>query len=184
MPDAPVLVVDDCSADATVSWRARPAPACWRCRITWDWEDACRPAIGWRSSWDIEYVIRVDGDGQHDPRDIPKILEALEREDCEMVIGSRFVERVRSALRRVCARAGIVFFRAVLRPILGKAGARSDVRIRGREPHRAGSVFAQLSAGISRDRGAGGAAAPPFPLRRSALPDAAAADRDKAPSPR
>ena len=48
---------------------------------------------GYRLAFELgyEYVIRVDGDGQHDPRDIPKILEALEREDCEMVIGSRFV---------------------------------------------------------------------------------------------
>jgi hypothetical protein len=65
-------------------------------------------------------VIRVDGDGQHDPRDIPKILEALQREGCEMVIGSRFVDGKGPHFGAIRA-AGIVFFRTVLRPILGKA---------------------------------------------------------------
>jgi glycosyltransferase involved in cell wall biosynthesis len=63
-------------------------------------------------------VIRVDGDGQHDPRDIPRILDALEKEGCEMVIGSRFVNGAgdhTSAARGLA----IAFFRAVLRPILG-----------------------------------------------------------------
>jgi hypothetical protein len=62
----------------------------------------------------------VDGDGQHDPRDIPKMLETLERERCEMVIGSRFVDGsgVHSGVLRA---VGIVFFRAVLRPILGRS---------------------------------------------------------------
>ncbi len=48
---------------------------------------------GYRLAFELgyEYVIRVDGDGQHDPRDIPEILAALEREGCEMVIGSRFI---------------------------------------------------------------------------------------------
>jgi hypothetical protein len=73
-------------------------------------------------------VIRVDGDGQHDPRDIPKVLETLQREGCEMVIGSRFVPGLPSGHGDAqanehsgSARAlGIVFFRAILRPILGK----------------------------------------------------------------
>ena len=49
---------------------------------------------GYRLAFELgyEYVIRVDGDGQHDPRDIPEILAALEREECEMVIGSRYIE--------------------------------------------------------------------------------------------
>ena len=37
---------------------------------------------GYRLAFELgyQYVIRVDGDGQHDPRDIPRVLEALERE--------------------------------------------------------------------------------------------------------
>jgi glycosyltransferase involved in cell wall biosynthesis len=67
----------------------------------------------------FEYVIRVDGDGQHDARDIPRILEKLKSSGCEMVIGSRFVVEngIHTSLLRTL---GIAFFGAVLRPILGK----------------------------------------------------------------
>ena len=76
---------------------------------------------GYRLAYELgyDYVIRVDGDGQHDPRYIPKILAALRSENCEMVIGSRFLNGAgeHSGFLRAL---GIVFFRAMLRPILGK----------------------------------------------------------------
>ena len=64
-------------------------------------------------------MIRVDGDGQHDPRDVPRILEKLKSSGCEMVIGSRFVGENGSRAGRVRG-LGIRFFRLVLRPILGQ----------------------------------------------------------------
>jgi glycosyltransferase involved in cell wall biosynthesis len=119
MPGTPVLVVDDCSVDDTVP-NARRAGA----RIlALPHHLGLGGAVqaGYKLAYELgfDYVIRVDGDGQHDPRDIPKILEALEQEGCEMVIGSRFVDgsgEHSGVLRAV----GIVFFRAVLRPILGR----------------------------------------------------------------
>jgi glycosyltransferase involved in cell wall biosynthesis len=119
VPAAQVLVVDDCSDDSTVS-EARQAGA----RVL---ElphhlglGGCVQA-GYRLAFELgfDYVIRVDGDGQHDPRDIPALQQVLEREGCEMVIGSRFLgaAAVRSGFIR---QVGIVFFRAVLRPILGR----------------------------------------------------------------
>jgi glycosyltransferase involved in cell wall biosynthesis len=119
MPGAPVLVVDDCSTDDTVL-AARAAGA----RIlALPHHLGLGGAVqaGYKLAFELgfDYVIRVDGDGQHDPRDIPKILEALEREGCEMVIGSRFVNGDGKHTGMLRA-AGIVFFRAVLRPILGR----------------------------------------------------------------
>ena len=119
MPGAPILVVDDCSTDATVTVArdagARVLPLPHHLGL-----GGCVQA-GYRLAFELgyDYVIRVDGDGQHDPRDIPKILDALEREGCEMVIGSRFAHgagRHTGFLRA----AGIIFFRAVLHPILGR----------------------------------------------------------------
>jgi len=119
LPDTPILVVDDCSEDATLT-TARQAGA----RVlTLPYHlglGGCVQA-GYRLAFELgyDYVIRVDGDGQHDPRDIPAILRALEQEKCEMVIGSRFLDG--SSEHTSAARgAAILFFRAVLRPILGK----------------------------------------------------------------
>ena len=66
-----------------------------------------------------DYVVRVDGDGQHDGGDIPRILEALQRTGAEVVIGSRFVE-ANGARTSIPRSAGILFFRLLLRPILGR----------------------------------------------------------------
>jgi hypothetical protein len=119
LPGAAVLVVDDCSEDGTI-YRARKAGARVLALPYHLGLGGCVQA-GYRLAYQrgFDYVIRVDGDGQHDPRDIPKILEALERERCEMVIGSRFVDGAGEHTSAVRGLA-IVFFRAVLRPILGK----------------------------------------------------------------
>jgi hypothetical protein len=76
---------------------------------------------GYKLAFELGYgfVIRVDGDGQHDPRDIPRVFEALRTSGCQMVIGSRFLdgEGSHTSLSRSL---GIRFFRFVLRPILGR----------------------------------------------------------------
>jgi len=39
-----------------------------------------------------EIIVTIDGDGQHDPREIPMLVRRLEKGDVDIVIGSRFVE--------------------------------------------------------------------------------------------
>ncbi len=148
MPDAPVLVVDDCSADATVQNAERAGARVLSLPHHLGLGGAVQAGYKLAFELDFDYVIRVDGDGQHDPRDIPRMLEALESQECEMVIGSRFVngEGEHSGVLRAAA---IVFFRAILRPILGRVGARPDLGIRGRESHRARGVQPQFPAGVS-----------------------------------
>ena len=119
MPELPILVVDDCSHDGTAQ-RADAAGARVLRLPTHLGLGGCVQA-GYRLAFELgyDYVIRIDGDGQHDPRYIPKILATLQQEECEMVIGSRFVGgggQHTSPARGL----GILFFRSILRPILGK----------------------------------------------------------------
>jgi glycosyltransferase involved in cell wall biosynthesis len=119
MPGTPILVVDDCSEDATrhVAKQAGAdvLPLPYHLGL-----GGCVQA-GYRLAFELgyDYVIRVDGDGQHDPACIPEMLAALQRENCEMVIGSRFLngDGEHTGFLRAL---GIVFFRAILRPILGR----------------------------------------------------------------
>lgn len=119
MPGVPVLVVDDCSRDATRDV-ARMAGAD---VLTLPYHLGLGGCVqsGYRLAWELgfDYVIRVDGDGQHDPRDIPVILEALKTSGCEMVIGSRFANGT-GTYTSLIRSLGIRFFRLVLRPILGR----------------------------------------------------------------
>ena len=36
-----------------------------------------------------DLICFIDADGSHDPADIPRLLEPLQRDECDMVIGSR-----------------------------------------------------------------------------------------------
>jgi len=49
---------------------------------------------GMRYAWEKGYdaVMQFDGDGQHDPAYIAPMLEAMEKEQADIVIGSRFVD--------------------------------------------------------------------------------------------
>jgi glycosyltransferase involved in cell wall biosynthesis len=119
VPGVPVLVIDDCSADDTIS-NARQAGAEVLTLPHHLGLGGCVQA-GYKLAYELgfQYVIRVDGDGQHDPRYIPRIFEKLKSSGCEMVIGSRFVAENGSRTGAVRS-LGIRFFRLVLRPILGK----------------------------------------------------------------
>jgi len=119
VPGVPILVVDDCSNDATRAVAqesgARVLPMPYHLGL-----GGCVQA-GYRLAFELgyDYVIRVDGDGQHDPKYIPDLLRTLQETGCHMVIGSRFQNGngvYTSSVRAI----GIWFFRLVLRPILGK----------------------------------------------------------------
>lgn len=119
MPGTPVLVIDDCSTDGTVAV-ARAAGARVLALPHHLGLGGCVQA-GYKLAYELgyEYVIRVDGDGQHDPQDIPRIFETLRKSGCEMVIGSRFI--MENGSRATPVRSlGIRFFRLILRPVLGR----------------------------------------------------------------
>jgi glycosyltransferase involved in cell wall biosynthesis len=119
MPGVGVLVIDDCSRDGTIAAAsaagAQILPMPHHLGL-----GGCVQA-GYKLAFELgyDYVIRVDGDGQHDPRDIPRIFQRLRSSGCDMVIGSRFAAETGSSTG-VVRWLGIGFFRAVLRPILGK----------------------------------------------------------------
>ncbi len=119
VPGVPVLVIDDCSLDRTKAV-AREAGAQVLPMPHHLGLGGCVQA-GYKLAYELgyQYVIRVDGDGQHDARDIPRVFEKLKRTGCEMVIGSRFVGDNGSRTGAVRS-LGILFFRLVLRPVLGK----------------------------------------------------------------
>lgn len=119
MPGVPVLVIDDSSLDSTVRM-AREAGADVLPLPHHLGLGGCVQA-GYKLAYELgfDYVIRVDGDGQHDPSDIPRIFEKLQTSGCEMVIGSRYVNG--AGMQETGVRGlGIRFFRMVLRPILGR----------------------------------------------------------------
>jgi hypothetical protein len=114
-----VIVCDDCSTDGTPALAAAAGAEVVQlpCHLGLG---GCIQT-GYRLAYEmgIQAVVRIDGDGQHNPLDIPRLLEVLQATGFEMVIGVRpkGADPVSSSLLRAI---GSSFFKLLLRPILGR----------------------------------------------------------------
>lgn len=88
LPVVDVLVVDDGSADQTAAL-ARAAGAT-VARLPYNLGVGGAMRLGYRYGLEHDYdvVIQIDADGQHDPRYVPKLVDALDGAD--LVVGARF----------------------------------------------------------------------------------------------
>jgi len=93
LPDADVLVVDDGSTDATVE-RARAAEAR-VASLPFNQGVGAAQQTGYmyalRSGYDI--CAHLDGDGQHMPTELARLVEEIKADKADMVIGSRYRDR-------------------------------------------------------------------------------------------
>jgi glycosyltransferase involved in cell wall biosynthesis len=114
---ADVLVVDDGSVDDTGS-RARAAGATVvQHPYNLGVGAAIRTAMRFADERGYDVVVQVDGDGQHDPTDAKRLLEAVD-EGYDLVVGSRFGAGYHlSFVRRLTMRflSGVVSRRATVR---------------------------------------------------------------------
>jgi hypothetical protein len=109
-----VVVVDDASTDDT----AAVAEAHGARVLTLPFNVGIGGAVqtGFRYALErgYEIAVRLDGDGQHDAAELPKLLAPLERGEADLVIGSRFVGPDSSYRPPLARRIGIrVFARLV-----------------------------------------------------------------------
>ena len=73
---------------------------------------AVQAAFRYAARNNFDYAVKVDGDGQHPADQIRKLIEALDANNADMVIGSRFLEK-EGFQSTLCRRMGIAFFRLV-----------------------------------------------------------------------
>jgi glycosyltransferase involved in cell wall biosynthesis len=88
LPGADVLVVDDASTDATRAVALAAGARVLSLPIHLGVGGAMRAGYRYALRFGYDAVLQVDGDGQHDPRDAPALLAALDRAD--VVVGARF----------------------------------------------------------------------------------------------
>lgn len=118
--DVELLVVDDSSPDGTaevVSELDDPRVHLLRRPGKQGLGSAYVEGFGWAAAHGYEIVVEMDADLSHDPAEVPRLLEALERAD--VVIGSRYVPGGAiprwGPLRRLLSRAGNAYARWWLR---------------------------------------------------------------------
>ena len=109
-----VVVLDDCSTDDTAA--VAEAHGATVLRLPFNVGIGGAVQTGFRYALEQGYAraVRLDGDGQHDPGELPKLLAPIERGEADLVIGSRFVDANRSYRPPFARRLGIrVFARLV-----------------------------------------------------------------------
>ena len=111
---ATILVIDDDSIDATMELAQNAGARVVRMPYNCGIGATIQTGLTFAMREQFDTVVRVDGDGQHDPRDVPKLLAALGDGRADFVLGSRYIEGdgfQASPSRRV----GILWFCAMLR---------------------------------------------------------------------
>lgn len=121
MPHVPIFVIDDHSTDGTAAVAQQAGACVVRLPVHLGLGGCVQTGYKLALELGFDYVIRVDGDGQHDAADIPRLLQALEASGTDIVIGSRFMgsdsrqQRQTSWPRSI----GIALLRRLLAPITG-----------------------------------------------------------------
>lgn len=88
-----VLVVDDGSVDDTYEIAKKAGVNVVKHVINRGLGAAIKTGLSWAATHDADIAVTFDADGQHDPADIPKIIEPILEKSADLVVGSRFRER-------------------------------------------------------------------------------------------
>ncbi|WP_020618475.1 glycosyltransferase family 2 protein [Paenibacillus daejeonensis] len=119
IPYADVLVINDGSSDATGEEAARGGAAVLHLSCNLGIGGAVQTGYRYAAVHGYKYAAQMDGDGQHDPADFAALLHELQTSGCDMVVGSRFVEKLgfqSTFLRRI----GIEVLSGLLTRLLNK----------------------------------------------------------------
>jgi glycosyltransferase involved in cell wall biosynthesis len=67
----------------------------------------------------FDVAVQVDGDGQHKPSEVPKLVKAVLCDECDVAIGSRFITKT-SYHSTLARRLGIIILSTLIRILTGK----------------------------------------------------------------
>ncbi len=140
---ADVVVVNDCSRDATEHIVSELDCILLSLPVNLGIGGAVQTGLIYAMSNGYDYAVQMDGDGQHPASELPKLINALNTERADVVIGSRFMlkEGFQSSFMR---RVGINYFKKLIRALtdLNITDATSGYRLFGRKAiELAGSYY-------------------------------------------
>jgi glycosyltransferase involved in cell wall biosynthesis len=118
-PEFDVLVVDDGSHDGTSAVaKGRGVPVV-RHAVNLGVGGALQTGFRWAVDHGYDIGVQLDADGQHDPADLRTLLAPVIAGECDVSIGSRYVQQ--TAYRApVARRFGMLLFSGVVRLALGQ----------------------------------------------------------------
>ena len=119
-PNLDVVVVDDGSPDGTSAAARTAGATVVRLPFNLGIGGAVQTGFKYALTHGYELAVRLDGDGQHDPTELPKLIEPVLAGKADIVVGSRFANG-RDAYRPPFARrVGIGLFAGVVSMLVGQ----------------------------------------------------------------
>jgi len=91
-PFADILVINDCSKDNTKEIVDANGVKCITNVFNMRYAMAVQTGIKYAYKNDYDYVIQFDADGQHIAKEAIKLLNAMKKDDSDIVIGSRYLK--------------------------------------------------------------------------------------------
>lgn len=86
-----ILVVDDGSRDQTAAEAGAAGARVIRHETNLGKGAALKTGLRCAVALGAEYFLFLDGDGQHDPSDIPAFSDAMNGSDCDLIVGNRML---------------------------------------------------------------------------------------------
>lgn len=117
-PDFDYVIVNDCSGDDTRKICVEHGFYYIDLPINQGIGGAVQTGYLYAYENDYDVAVQVDGDGQHDPSFLEQMADTLKKEQADMVIGSRFIER-KGFQSSVTRRIGIRYFTCLIRLLTG-----------------------------------------------------------------
>jgi len=113
-----LIIINDCSKDNTVELIKETSHV--SLPINLGIGGAVQTGLIYADRKEYEYAVKLDGDGQHPPAEIPKLLEPIMKDEADVVIGSRFLTPEANFRSTFLRRKGIFIFRVINRMIIGQ----------------------------------------------------------------
>jgi glycosyltransferase involved in cell wall biosynthesis len=110
LPQADIVVIDDCSTDRTSDVARAAGASVVRIPSNLGIGGAVQTGLKFARTYKYDIVIRLDGDGQHDPQDIPALFSAIKSGKADAVFGSRFMGKDSTMTIPISRRLGIKTF--------------------------------------------------------------------------
>lgn len=108
-----VVVVDDCSVDATMQHAYEAGATVLRHLVNRGQGAALATGTTYALHHDAHIIVHFDADGQHSPEDIQKFITPLVQGEADIVLGSRFLvdsdARSMPLMRKLFLKCAIIF---------------------------------------------------------------------------
>lgn len=119
LPESTVVVIDDGSDDDTYEKAKVTNIIAIKLAVNLGIGGAVQTGYLYAYQNDFDFAIQVDGDGQHDPQYLTKILDPLFAGKADMVIGSRYIDKT-GFQSTVMRRMGSRYFNSLIHWITGQ----------------------------------------------------------------